>query len=162
MPTRPLVLILLVAFGVGAETLRAQESAGASVTVTPSIGLAAMTRNGSLESGGMSAYLEVDVHDASLLWSAYAGQRGIGVGCSDGCELGGQSIGLGVSYVLGNLRAGGGLGLLRRRSGWHVQPYGQLSVVHGMLRIQLRLEVPQGVNGVHVPLLFGLQLPIGL
>lgn len=161
MLTRLVVLTLLVPFGLGPGTLRAQESAGATLTVTPSIGMAAITRHGNLESGGMSAFLEVDLHSASLLWSAYAGQRGIGVDCSDGCELGGQSIGVGVSYILGSVRAGGGGGLLRRANEWHVQPYGQLSVVIGVVRLQVRLEVPQGVDGVHVPLLFGLQLPVG-
>ena len=127
------MITLLVPLELGPGTLRAQESSSATLTVTPSIGMAAITRHGNLESGGMSAFLEVDVHGASLLWSAYAGQRGIGVGCSDGCELGGQSIGIGVSYVLGSVRAGGGGGLLRRAKGWHVQPYGQLSVVIGVL-----------------------------
>ncbi len=94
MLTRLVVLTLLVPFGLGRGTLRAQESAGATLTVTPSIGMAAITRNGNLESGGMSAFLEVDLHSASLLWSAYAGQRGIGVRCSDGCELGGSQSAL--------------------------------------------------------------------
>lgn len=160
MPARLAVFALFASFGLAPEIAHTQESAGAMVTVTPSIGLATMTRNGSVESAGMSAYLEVDLRDNSLIWSAYVSQRGIGVGCSDGCELGGRGIGLGGSYLFGNFRAGGGIGLLRRSRAWHTQPYGQVSVVRGALRVQVRLEVPRGVGGVHVPLLFGFQLPV--
>ncbi len=162
MPTRLIILALLL--GTVPGVLDAQQSASPTLTVTPSLGLAAITRNGSLESGGMSTYLEVDLQRSSLLWSAFAGQRGIGVGCSHGCDFGGQSVGAGVSYLHGPVRVGGGVGLLHRADEWHFQPYGQISAVRGILRAQVRLEVPKGLgdsqDGVHIPVLLGLQFPV--
>lgn len=161
MPKRFVLLALVVCFGPRSGSLRAQESVGVSLTVTPSVGMAVITRNGNLESGGMTAIVEIDLHSAPLRWSVYAAVRGIGVGCSDGCDLGGRAVGGGISYLLGRIGVGGGVGLLRRSAEWHLQPHGQLSVVSGVLRVQLRLEVPESVGGVHIPLLFGLQVPVG-
>ena len=61
--------------------------------------------------------------------------------------------------VVGTVVHGQVLGALRRLATWHVQPHMQVSLVAGRARLQLRLEVPRAVNGVSVPLLFGLSLP---
>ena len=154
-------LLVFSGFRTGAGALRAQEPVGVALEVTPSVGMAAITRNGNLESGGMSALMEIDLRSASLSWSAYASTRGIGAGCSNGCDLGGKAFGVGTSYLFGSIGVGGGVGLLRRSAEWHVQPHGRLSVVRGALRFQVRLEAPEGVGGVHVPVLFGWRIPIG-
>ena len=109
----------------------------------------------------MSTLLEVDVSRARWRWSVFAAVRGIGAGCSDGCDLGGQSVGAGVSYLLGAVAVGGGLGGLHRSVGWHLQPHGQLSFERGAFRAQVRVQVPDVGDGVHIPLLFGLRIPIG-
>jgi hypothetical protein len=161
MPNRILLLALLWALGPHSSgSLRAQVPPGASLTITPSLGFAAIGDNGHLASGGMIAMVEMDLNRPPFRWSTYLATRGVGIGCSDGCDLGGQSIGVGVSYVLGPVGLGGGMGLLHRSAGWLVQPHGQISASRGILRLQLRVEVPEGLDDIHVPLLLGLQIPV--
>jgi hypothetical protein len=131
------------------------------LTVTPSLGMAVIFENGGIASGGMSALLEVDLSRAWLRWGAFAAVRGIGVGCANGCDLGGRAIGLGVSVVLRGVGVGGGVGLLNRSEAWHVQPHGQLSVGRRRLRAQVRIEIPEDTDGVHVPFLLGFRIPVG-
>ena len=161
MPPRLALLVLLGCFWPRSAALHAQRSVGASLTITPSVGMAVIGDNGHLASGGMSAIVEIDLQGTSLRWGVSAAVRGIGIWCSDGCDLGGHAVGAGISYLLGAIGVGGGVGLLHRSAGWLVQPHGQLSLVRGRLRLQLRLEVPEGVDRVHILLLFGLQVPVG-
>ena len=155
------LLILLSCLGHLSESLSAQEAVAPSPTITPSVGMGGILDNGDLESGGMSVLLEIDLSQSRLRWSLFGEVRGIGVGCADGCDLSGQTIGAGVSYLLGRVGVGGGVGFLHRSAGWNLQPHGQLSVALGVFRTQLRLEASEGTGGMHVPLLFGLQLPVG-
>ena len=104
--------------------------------------------------------LEIDLSQTRVRWSVFVAARGIGAGCSDGCDLSGQTIGAGLSYLLGRVGVGGGVGLLHRSEGWHLHPHGQLSLALGVFRAQLRLEASEGTDGMHVPLLIGLQLPL--
>lgn len=160
MATRILLLAVLWSLGTHSGALHAQESPGASLTITPSLGFAAIGDNGHLASGGMTATVEMGLKRPPFQWSVYLATRGIGIGCSDGCDLGGQSIGVGVSYLWGAVGLGGGMGLLHRSAGWLVQPHGQLSMNRGILRLQLRAEVPEGLDDVHLPLLLGIQIPV--
>jgi hypothetical protein len=56
---------------------------------------------------------------------------------------------------------GGGFGGLHRSTGWRAQSHGQLAVSLGALKVQVRLELPEGEGGTHIPLLAGLRVPIG-
>ena len=156
---RALVLGLLACIGATPPALQAQDRAATGWTATPSLGFAAITRNGTLESGGMTILAEVDLHTTHLRWTVFTAIRGLGVSCSDGCDLGGRSAGVSVSYLRGPLGIGGGVGLLRRSAEWHLQPHGQVSLARGRFRVQLRLEVPRGVGGISIPALVGLSLP---
>ncbi len=158
---RLIALVLLAYLGQHPPLLYAQDTAGTSLTLTPSVGIGAILDRGNLESGGAEALLEVELTRSRLRWSVFAAIRGIGVECSDGCDLSGESLGVGVSYLLDRVGVGGGVGLLHQSGQWHFQPHGQLSIAHGIFRAQLRVEVPQGVDGVFVPILFGLQIPVG-
>ena len=154
-----LLLVLCLVRDSGA--LHAQQAPGASLAVIPSVGMAAIPDNGHLASGGMTALLEIEISRAGWRWSVFGEARGIGVGCSDGCDMGGQAAGVGLSRVFGAVAVGGGLGGLHRSSGWHVQPHGQLSFAKGSFRAQLRVEVPHGTDGTHFPILAGLTIPVG-
>ena len=158
---RLIALVLLAYLGQHPPSLHAQDTAGTSLTLTPSLGLGAILDRGNLESGGAEALLEVELTRSRLRWSVFGAVRGIGVGCSHGCDFSGESLGVEVSYLLGRVGVGGGVGLLHRSGEWHLQPHGQLSIGYGIFRAQLRVEVPQGVDGVFVPILFGLQVPVG-
>ena len=154
------LFVLLSCFTHHSGSLQAQEASGASLTVTPSLGFGVIPENGGLSSEGLTTLLEIDLSRARWRWSVFAAVRGIGVACSDGCESGGQAFGLGLSFLLGGVAVGGGLGGLHRSAKWHVQPHGQLSFAKGVVRLQLRVEVPEGTDGVHVPMLVGLRIPI--
>jgi len=156
---RPLSLVVLLAcFGV--EPLLAQE-APTVPTVIPSVGFGAVFDSGHPESGGMSTLIQIEMSGDRLRWGLFASVRGIGVGCTDGCDLSGRALGAEIAFLVGRVGIGPGLGLIHRFTGWHVQPHGQLSLLLGTLRVQLRVEVSSGSNGVHVPLLVGRQIRIG-
>jgi len=157
---RFILLALLAYLGQHPPSLQAQNTEDASLTVTPSLGLGAILDRGHFESGGAEALLEVEWTRSRLRWDAFASFRGIGVGCSDGCDLSGEAFGVGVSYLLNRVGVGGGVGVLHQAWQWHLQPHGQISVAFGAFRAQLRIEVPQGVDGVFFPILWGLQVPI--
>ena len=161
MRNRFALLLLVVCLVPNSGALHAQEAPGTSLTVTPYVGMAVIPDNGHLASGGMTTLLEIEVNHASWRWSVFGEARGIGVSCSDGCDMGGQAVGIGISRIVGTVAVGGGLGGLHRSSGWHVQPHGQLSFSKGVFRAQLRVEVPNGTDGTHFPLLAGLGIPVG-
>jgi len=155
---RPLILLVLLAC-FGAEPLLTQEAA--LLTVTPSVGFGAVFDGGHPESGGMSTLIQIEMNRDRLRWGLFASVRGIGVGCSDGCDLSGKALGAEIAFLMGRVSVGPGLGLIHRFTGWHAQPHGQLSFPLGTLRVQLRVEVASGSNGLHVPLLLGRQIRIG-
>ncbi len=161
MVTRLALLVLVSSLGHLPGSLHAQEAAGPSPTVTPSLGMGVIVDDGELESGGLSALLEIDLTHARVRWSVFAAVRGIGVACADGCNLSGQTFGAGFSYLFGRVGVGGGAGLLHRSGRWHLHPHGQLSVELGVFRAQLRVEDSEGTEGVHFPILLGLKLPVG-
>ena len=161
MERRLTLFILLSCLVHHSGSLTAQEASGTSLTVTPSVGMGVIPDNGELAFGGMTTFLEIDLSRARWRWSVFAAVRGIGVGCSDGCEFGGQAVGVGIAYLLGGVAVGGGLGGLHRSAEWHVQPHGQLSFEQGVFRAQLRIEIPEGIEGVHVPMLVGFRIPVG-
>ena len=98
MERRLTLFILLSCLVHHSGSLTAQEASGTSLTVTPSVGMGVIPDNGELASGGMTTFLEIDLSRARWRWSVFAAVRGIGVGCSDGCDSGGQGFGLGISY----------------------------------------------------------------
>lgn len=156
---RPITLLILL--GVSSSgSVRAQEASGVSMTITPSVGMAVILGDGDLWSGGMTTLLEIDLTRLRWRWSLFAAASGIGVGCSDGCELGGESVGGGISYRFGGFAVGGGLGGLHRSTGWHVQPHGLLSFDRGVFRAQLRVELPERTDGAHAPILVGFRIPV--
>ncbi len=130
-------------------------------TLTTSLGFAATTRNGRVESGGASALLEFDATRNRVRWTAYAQAHGIGVGCSDDCDLGGYSFGAALSYVRGPVAFGLGMGAIRRLNQWHGQPHLQGVLTRGPIRVQARLEVPGVTNDMSVPVLVGVVIPLG-
>ena len=161
MVTRLALLVLVSSLGHLPGSLHAQGAASTSPTVTASVGMGVIVDSGDLESGGMSALLEIDLSHARVRWSVFASVRGIGGACANGCDLSGQTFGAGLSYLIGRVGVGGGVGLLHRSERWHIHPHGQLSVRLGVFRAQVRVEDSEGTQGVHVPILLGLQLPVG-
>lgn len=152
-----LLLGALTCLAFQTQGLSAQGPDDRSLEVVPSVGFAAITRNGRLESGGMSALLEVDATAGQVRVTGYLGAHGIGVGCSDGCDLGGYSVGAALSYVRGPVAAGVGMGTIRRSAAWHAHPHLQVVVTSGRLRFQARLEVPRSTNDLSIPLLVGIR-----
>lgn len=141
-----------------ADALCAQQPERSAVLVTPSVGFATIPRGGLLESGGLTLLLEAQVVRDGWGWGGYATARGFGVACSDGCDRGGQSLGVQMSRSRGDLTIGGGMGALHRADGWHVQPHGHLSLARGRFVVQLRVEAPADTEGLHIPLLVGMPL----
>lgn len=151
---KPLFLFGLLT-GLGSAQLSAQEATRA-LTVTPSVGFGMVANNGRLESGGMSTLLQIDLSGSSVRWGVFGSVRGIGVGCSNGCDLSGQALGSEMTFLLGDVGVGAGLGLIHRFTGWHAQPHGKLSLDVGALRMQLRVEVSSGgYLRTYIPLLLG-------
>ncbi len=95
---RLIALVLLAYLGQHPPLLRAQDTAGTSLTLTPSVGIGAILDRGHLESGGAVVLLEVELTRSRLRWDVFAAIRGVGISCSDGCDSSGASLGAGVSY----------------------------------------------------------------
>ena len=161
MRARALLLALVAASGTGASVAHAQERSGRALTFVPSVGFAAIADNGHVASGGMPAVAEMEIRSGRAALTAYAATRGIGVSCSDGCDRGGQSLGAYLSLAAGPLGLGAGIGALHRSAGWRAQPHGRVWWDRGLVRLQVRVEVPDGWDDVHVPLLVGLRMPVG-
>lgn len=158
---RHLVFAASVAlFPVCATTLEAQD-ADPSIAVSPYAGIGPIIDHGSLVSWSAHVFVEIDLTRAPLRWSLFGSIRGIGAACADGCDLDGESLGLGVTYLFRSFGVGGGMGLFRQSSSWYAQPHAVLSTGHGAFRTQVRVEVPLGAYGVTFPILLGFRLPIG-
>lgn len=155
----------------GAAQSPAQETSGGSLLIVPSVGFGYLIDGGDLESAGMSVLLEVGSSGADYRWQAFAAIRGIGVGCSaaveashgssEDCGPGGESFGAEVVRQFGRAGVGAGIGMLHREAGWSVQPHGKLTVWPGRFQVQLRLELSDGLDEIHAPMLVGLRLPVG-
>ena len=131
-----------------------------SFAFSPYAGIGPIFDHGSLVAWSANVFLEMDMTRAPLRWSSFGSVRGIGAECADGCDLDGESLGLGVTYLVGNFGVGGGIGLFHQSGSWYAQPHAMLSAGRGAFRTQLRVEVPQGAYGVSFPILFGFRLPI--
>ena len=143
----------------GQQPISAQASTG--LAVTPSAGVEMVVHDRRLESGGLSALLQVAFRGPRVEWGLFASARGLGGGCSDGCDFSGQAFGAEAAFRMGRVAVGGGFGLIHRFAGWYTQPHGALSLAMGTLQLQLRLEVSGGNRRVHIPLLLGRPVPVG-
>lgn len=153
------VLAALMAFPC-TSSLEAQAARAAPVAVTPYVGIGPIFDHGNLVSWSANALVEIDLTRGPLRWSMFASVRGIGAACSDGCDLSGEGLGLGVTYLLGDFGVGGGMGLLHQSGSWHAQPHLMASAGRGPFRTQVRMELPRGAYGTSFPFLFGIRLPI--
>lgn len=158
-------LALLAAVGSLPASLRAQE-AGWSRATTPSVGFGYVLEDGSLESGSLSFLAEFDWESTAYRLGAFGAVRAGAASCADGIggscrDLTGESLGVSGSRLVGDLGFGVGIGLVHREfSGWRVQPHAALSVSPGVLRVQLRVEFPEGTDDIHLPLLMGIRIPL--
>ena len=158
---RHLVLVALTAvLPLRPMPLEAQDGMGTSIAFSPYVGIGPIFDHGSHVAWSANVLAEIDLTRAPLRWSLFASVRGIGAACADGCDLSGESLGLAVTYLLGDFGVGGGMGLLHQSGSWYAQPHAMLSASRGAFRAQLRMEVPQGAFGVSFPVLFGFRIPI--
>ena len=131
----------------------------ATLAVTPYLGLGTLRRNGSWESAGLEASLQLGYGGTRLRWHTAASLRGIGVSCSDGCADGGWAFSVGVARAVGRVWLSGGAGVANQFGDWQLHPYAGVVLDEGRLQLQLRLEVPLEAGGVYVPILVGFPLP---
>jgi hypothetical protein len=126
----------------------------------PWLGFGIVHSGESWNSGGLEAAVELVYEAADWRLSAYASERGVGVGCSEACFEGGPALAAGASRSMGGgLWLGGGAGAMHQHGRWRFLPYGLLSVDAARVRLDLRIELPQqDGSGVYFPILVGLPL----
>lgn len=167
-PPRTLALALgclaALAAALPAAPIAAQD-ARRTVTIVPALGAGVVRSNGSWNSAGVEAALDVGFRLASWRLDGYASVRGIGVGCSEACFEGGPALAAGVSRLLGGRPLGGvwlgaAAGAMHQHGRWRFVPQGRVTLDRARVRVELRVELPQQEgSGVYVPLLVGI--PIG-
>jgi hypothetical protein len=160
MSGRILLVALSSVLGGRANALAGQDPPEPSAALSPYVGIGPIFDHGDLVSWSADLLLEIGVRRASWRWNAFGSVRGIGAACSDGCDLSGEGVGLGVTYQLRRIGFGGGMGMLRQSGRWHAQPHATLTAGRGAFRAQFRVEVPFGGFGVFVPVLVGVRLPV--
>ena len=162
--SRPGGLTLLLALAAAAPAAAsAQVERGPAWTVVPMVGFGfVVEENGSRNSGGLEAAVDLEYGDARWRGGAYGSWRGLGVSCSHACWEGGPAVAAGASRALGRLWLGGGVGTMKQRNEWLFVPYGRVSVDVAPVRLDLRVELPQDEGSrVYLPLLVGFPVPRG-
>ena len=130
-------------------------------TVVPWLGFGVVRAGESWNSGGMEAAVELSYERAGR-WraSAWASERGIGVGCSEACFEGGPAFAVSAARGIGrSFWLGAGAGTMHQHSRWRFVPFGRATWDADRVRLDFRIERPQqDGSGVYFPLLVGLPL----
>lgn len=90
--------------------------------VSPYVGIGPIFEHGSHIAWSGNAFLEIDVTRIPLRWSLFGSVRGLGAACADGCDLSGQGLGVGVTYLRRSFGLGVGMGMLHQSGSWYAQP----------------------------------------
>ena len=158
--SRAWLALLVTCIAVLPAQASAQAAPARAWAVVPLLGGGRVREEGGWNSAGAEAALELEYGGANWRGSAYASQRGLGVGCSEACFDGGPAFAVGVARSFGPLWLGGGAGVMKDFGRWTRFPYGRASIHASRFRFDVRVELPEDDrSNVYVPILVGIPIP---